>query len=106
MQIARMPKAFPTQNSERHVFAHKESGIVRIPVFGAVTLGQLVLEGGAARFGLTCSGASHWQVIGITHGRKVNDVHNRKTLGIKDAFPAEILPKPHIAVTRHKIRRI
>ncbi len=34
--------------SEWHKFAHQEFRAVGIPVLGAVTLGQVVLEGGAA----------------------------------------------------------
>jgi hypothetical protein len=54
------------------------------------------------------AGASHcqWQVIGIAHGSKVNDVNNRKFLRIKDTLPAENVPKPHKALARHKICRI
>jgi hypothetical protein len=37
--------------SEWHELAHQEFGVVGIPVLGAVTLGQVVLEGAAARFG-------------------------------------------------------
>ncbi len=36
-------------------------------MLGAVTLGQVVFEGGAARFSLTGDEARHWQVIGIAH---------------------------------------
>jgi hypothetical protein len=90
------------------MFAHQDFRVVGIPVLGAVTLGQFVLEGGAARFGLTGCGASHcqWQVIGIAHGRKVNYVHNRKFLRIKDTLPAENVFKPHKALARHKLCRI
>ncbi len=34
--------------SEWHQFAHQDFGVVGIHVLGAVTLGQFVLEGGAA----------------------------------------------------------
>ncbi len=92
--------------SEWYLFAHKDFRVVRIPVLGALTLCQFVLEGGAARFGLSGAGASHWQVISIAHGSKVNDIHNRKFLGIKDYPPAKILHNPHKAQAKHKICRI
>ncbi len=70
--------------SEWHLFAHRRFGVVAIPVLGAKTRRQFVLERGAARFGLTGAGASRLQLIGITHVRKVDDVNDRQFLGIKE----------------------
>ena len=80
--------------SEWHLFAHKGLIVVGIPVLGAETLRQFVLERGAARFGLTVAGARQWQVICIAHAGKVDDVNDTQFLGIKNALP---VPDPHSA---------
>ncbi len=78
MQIAWMPKAFlngicsPISVSELSASLNLESKRF---------VSSFLKE--AARFGLSSAGASHWQFICITHARKLNDVNNRKFLGIK-----------------------
>ncbi len=66
-QIARMPKAFPSGMSSPIRSSELSGSLYSEPL----TLGQVVLEGCAARFGLNAGGASHWQVIGIAHGRSI-----------------------------------
>jgi hypothetical protein len=66
--------------SELHQFAHQDFGVVGIPVLGAVTIGQFVLEGGAARFGLTVAGlatASGRSSVSLLAAKSITSITKR-----------------------------